>query len=117
MRRGKNRGHPAGLVYSRADLLGEMGFSAYQITKLLKNETIEKVFDETGMSDLTTYPIRHELPHWRSSTAKNRRWIILPAVRDKTFAPFLLFGVTGSGKTMVYCHAAREAVESGVRCW
>jgi primosomal protein N' (replication factor Y) len=38
---------------------------------------------------------------------------LLPAVRDKVFAPFLLFGVTGSGKTLVYCHAAREAVESG----
>ncbi len=102
------------LVYSRADLLGEMGFTAYQITKLVKNETIEKVFDETGMSDLTTYPIRHELPHMELLDGQKQVLdYLLPAVRAAAFAPFLLFGVTGSGKTLVYCHAAREAVAAG----
>ncbi len=102
------------MVYSRADLLGRMGFTAYQITKLLKNEIIERVFDDTGMSDLTTYPIRHELPHMDLLDGQKQALDhILPAVRDNKFAPFLLFGVTGSGKTLVYCHAAREAVEAG----
>jgi primosomal protein N' (replication factor Y) len=39
----------------------------------------------------------------------------IAAVRDAagTFAPFLLVGVTGSGKTEVYLHATRDAREAG----
>jgi primosomal protein N' (replication factor Y) len=35
------------------------------------------------------------------------------AVRSRAFAAFLLFGVTGSGKTAVYLHAAAEALRAG----
>src|SRR6267378_1098818 len=35
------------------------------------------------------------------------------AVRSSAFRAFLLFGVTGSGKTAVYLHAAAEAVNGG----
>src|SRR3954466_13807179 len=35
------------------------------------------------------------------------------AIRSRTFATHLLFGVTGSGKTAVYLHAAAEALRCG----
>jgi len=35
------------------------------------------------------------------------------ALHARAFSPFLLYGVTGSGKTAVYLHAALEAVRSG----
>ncbi|HTG12066.1 MAG TPA: DEAD/DEAH box helicase, partial [Candidatus Eisenbacteria bacterium] len=35
------------------------------------------------------------------------------ALRDPAFHPFLLYGVTGSGKTAVYLHAALEVVRGG----
>jgi primosomal protein N' (replication factor Y) len=38
---------------------------------------------------------------------------ILPAIRKETFAPFLLEGVTGSGKTEVYLRAAAETLAAG----
>jgi primosomal protein N' (replication factor Y) len=39
--------------------------------------------------------------------------IFVGAVRDETFAPFLLDGVTGSGKTEVYFEAVSEALNRG----
>lgn len=38
---------------------------------------------------------------------------LLPAVEQKKFAPFVLFGVTGSGKTEVYLQAVQYALEQG----
>lgn len=32
---------------------------------------------------------------------------------DKSFRPYLLFGITGSGKTLVYCHIVREILNRG----
>jgi primosomal protein N' (replication factor Y) len=40
---------------------------------------------------------------------------ISSALREGSFAPFLLYGVTGSGKTLVYIKAVEEALRAGRR--
>jgi len=101
-------------IYSRKDLLDEYGLTAYQLDKLTRQAVVEKVMDETGVTELTHFPIRHDLPRMELLEAQQKALeAILPALRDHRFEPFLLYGVTGSGKTMVYCHAARAAVDDG----
>ncbi|MFQ5442493.1 MAG: primosomal protein N' [Thermodesulfobacteriota bacterium] len=40
---------------------------------------------------------------------------IVSAVKKRTFSPYLLYGVTGSGKTLVYLNVLEEVVSSGGR--
>lgn len=47
-------------------------------------------------------------PHQAEAASK-----ITAAIREHRFEPFLLFGVTGSGKTEVYLRAAEEALRQG----
>ncbi|MCP4566611.1 MAG: DEAD/DEAH box helicase family protein, partial [FCB group bacterium] len=102
------------MIYSRQQLLSEFGFTTYQITKLCKDDTFRKVFDESGVTELSTYPIRYDLPGLKLLEGQQQALDqITPAIDEGRFEPFLLFGITGSGKTMVYCHAAKRAVEAG----
>ncbi len=102
------------IIYTRTELLEQMGLSDYRVNKFLKNGILEKIFDESGVSDLTTYPIRHELPDLELLDGQRVALDeIEPAIEKNSFTPFLMFGITGSGKTMVYCHAARKAAEQG----
>ncbi len=39
--------------------------------------------------------------------------VLLPAIAAQTFAPFVLFGVTGCGKTEVYLQAVRHCLDAG----
>jgi primosomal protein N' (replication factor Y) len=103
-----------GNIYTRKQLVEDYGFTIYQVTKLRKNDVLEKVYDESGLTDLTNYPIRYDLPDLELLDGQKRALDeILSAINEKRFEPFMLFGITGSGKTLVYCHAAKRAVEAG----
>jgi len=66
------------------------------------NESVEK----TGNSFLPAEPVpKHLVPAQQRALDKINH--------TKGFAPFLLFGCTGSGKTEVYLQAARQQVDAG----
>jgi len=74
----------------------------------------KEVIGQSDAAYLSGYPIRRDLPELKllADQAKTLEEVSLP-IREKRFEPFLLFGVTGSGKTLVYCHAAQRAVADG----
>ncbi|MEZ5360497.1 MAG: primosomal protein N' [Candidatus Zixiibacteriota bacterium] len=101
-------------IYSRDELLEKLGFTDYRIQKLFKSDIFEKVFDESGVTDISSYPIRYDLPGLTLLEGQKQALdALISPIEQNEFVPFLLFGVTGSGKTLVYCHAAKKAVEAG----
>jgi primosomal protein N' (replication factor Y) len=57
--------------------------------------------------------LESDIPEVLTGEQKKALDSILPAIKKGRFAPFLLHGVTGSGKTEVYLQAAAFALEQG----
>lgn len=55
----------------------------------------------------------HPRPRDLSQEQKTVLGYVVPAIRERRFAPFLLHGVTGCGKTEVYLRAAEETLALG----
>jgi len=57
--------------------------------------------------------LESDIPEVLSAEQKKALDVILPAIKKDRFTPFLLHGVTGSGKTEVYLQAAVYALKQG----
>lgn len=71
--------------------------------------TAERVFRTPFGEQLHYYPRPEHLSREQTEVLSS----ILPAIRKRSFTPFLLHGITGCGKTEVYLQAAEETLALG----
>ncbi len=84
---------------------GLSGLTEKEIVSLEKQHIYRDPFGET--------PHFFDRPEQLSGDQKKALAALCPAVTQEKFAPFLLHGVTGSGKTEVYLGATQAALDAG----
>jgi primosomal protein N' (replication factor Y) len=87
-----------------------LGISEYRFRKLVEQHMLRPAY---GLPDIFDY-IRPRTEVDRISPNEEQE-IAIRFINDKLgrFAPILLYGITGSGKTLVYCHTAKEVLKQG----
>ena len=102
-------------IAGRQGLVRELALAAAVsdgvIRGLVKAGAIEAV--EVRVDDPFPIPDPDHAPPALSAAQHEVAAELVRAVRDRAFAPFLLDGVTGSGKTEVYFEAVAEAIRGG----
>jgi len=105
LRRAGGRARAVDLVRDRPSLRGAL-------VKLAKHGVV-RLEAERDVRTPPSLPARESAPLVPSSDQGRVLDPLLEAVRGRGFAPFLLQGVTGSGKTEVYFRAVETALERG----
>ncbi len=99
----------------QSTLLKETGATTQVLNTLIKKGMIEKSLLEIKhkTEEAGGLASRDEEELELTEEQQNAVEAITQAVDDNKFKPFLLHGVTGSGKTLVYMHAIRKAINDG----
>lgn len=93
--------------------LKSLGWSDHFIRRAIAASILEPLFEEPGRTPLDFVEAK---PDVASITLTDEQAAVFDTLRgalDSGFGVSLLHGVTGSGKTLVYCHLAREVLERG----
>ena len=93
--------------------LREAGISDHYRRKALRAEVIEEVVDTTEIGVQPLIDPRRGLEAITLNEPQAEVVTTVGKALGNGFQTFLLHGITGSGKTLVYCHLARKVVEQG----
>lgn len=95
------------------ELIDEDLFTSYTLTRIEKEGWIESVDLAVKGEEIYTGEYRPDLIKTLAGEQQDACKQIKAALDEEIFQSFLLFGVTGSGKTEVYIHALKHALEQG----
>ncbi|MDD2942245.1 MAG: primosomal protein N' [bacterium] len=100
---------------SGADLETICGPCTSTISSLVKKQLVSRTKDteETELCLNLSGDNPPTIPPQLNTAQENALNGIRQALKQQSFKPFLLFGVTGSGKTEVYLRAIQEVLQSG----
>ncbi len=96
-------------IVSKADII-TAGISQYKFRKLLERKALQAIYGPPNI-----LPFIKPRDGLENITPTDEQQSAVDQIIDARngFAPFLLYGITGSGKTLVYCRLVREALERG----
>jgi primosomal protein N'' len=94
----------------RATLLKRYPGAGPRLNRLVELSLLEQVSERVLRDPFGEPEEMHSLPIHLTDEQRQVLDALLPAVDAQVFAPFLLFGVTGCGKTEVYLRAVQHAL-------